>query len=234
MIPLLCITHYNRPDFTERCLASIDYPVAKLVVVDNSPSGNAPIVRKGQITFHTPGCGCGPAGNMIMKRFPSPWWLFSGNDVQFQPGDLEKMAKAADLSGEAAAVVGNLEAAFMAITWRGMNRVGLMDENFYPAYMEDFDWFYRCKIAGETIIKAIGVNALHGHRGECSATIMSEAPLQAANNKSYAVNVAYYKMKWGGYWQKEQFTTPYNIPNAPASYWKFMPELRKQQIWERD
>lgn len=244
-IPLLCITHYNRPDLTLRCLKSIDYPVDNLLLFNNGPVefnmhgldydgvGEALGQAKKLHRFITPRLGCGPAANMAMKCFPLPWWLFSGNDIQFQPGDLQKMADAVWANHEScAAMVGNLEAALMAITWRGLNRVGFLDENFYPCYMEDFDWFYRCKIAGENIGQAQGVNALHGHRGECSSTVESDPACKKANEKSYAVNCAYYRTKWGGDWQKEIFVTPYNAPNAPASYWKFIPELRKQQIWE--
>ena len=105
-IPVLGIPHYNRPDLTARCIASIDYPVGKLVLVVNSENSiselgliqrelaarmDAGLVKSTHIITH-PNAGVAGAWNEIIKLFPAPWWLISNNDIEFAPGDLKKMA----------------------------------------------------------------------------------------------------------------------------------------------
>ena len=53
-IPVLGIPHYNRPDLLARCIASIDYPVEKLVVVVNGAPQDMIALVEGAIVGRDP------------------------------------------------------------------------------------------------------------------------------------------------------------------------------------
>jgi len=106
--------------------------------------------------------------------------------------------------------------------------VGLWDENFYPAYMEDIDWFRRSKLAGETIVQALNVQMIHG----LGKTIDFHSAIKRENDRTYANNCEYYRLKWGGGHRQELFDHPFNDPNWPIDLWRFEPYLRKQNQWK--
>jgi hypothetical protein len=93
-----------------------------------------------------------------LVRAREPWVLVLNDDVGFEPGVLAVGVAAAWArhathaavfvnSNEPGMAGGNLFSAF-AITRLGYLAVGSMDENFFPAYFEDCDWFYRLKVLG--------------------------------------------------------------------------------------
>ena len=117
-IPVLGIPHFNRPDLLLRCLASIDYPVEHLVIIQNGLDKDMPPlvsvwheldhlppdhqpgqpvndyvrhVKKLTVLKFDPQAGVAGAWNTIIKQFCAPWWLIANNDIRFAPGDLEKM-----------------------------------------------------------------------------------------------------------------------------------------------
>ncbi len=103
-IPVLGIPHYNRPDLLARCIASIDYPVDKLVIVYQGKEHHidcrdgafvgAPDCVKETILISHPNAGVAGAWNEIITLFPAPYWMISNNDIQFAPGDLKRMHEA--------------------------------------------------------------------------------------------------------------------------------------------
>lgn len=255
-IPVLGIPYYNRADLLRRCIASIDYPVANLVVVDNSngrpvpeqerhPQRPASDALEVQIAYSVPECvanievirhpnaGVAGAWNEVIKFFPAPWWLISNNDIQFAPGDLEKMHLAVSREQMAGIVYGNHGASWFAITQHGVNTVGLFDENIYPAYLEDCDWSYRADLLGVRRCDCPGVRAVHGDgvlTGSC--TVNANPELAAKNSRTHGGNFNYYRRKWGGLNGTEVFKTPFNDPPWPVWAWRFETETRAAQQWD--
>jgi hypothetical protein len=83
-------------------------------------------------------------------------------------------------------------------------KVGFFDFNFSPAYFEDADYVYRCKLAGIEITKPeILRTIVTGH----SSSIEKDPTL----NDRFQINKQYYIQKWGGEVGAEKFTTPFNI-----------------------
>jgi GT2 family glycosyltransferase len=286
-IPVLGIPHYNRPDLLARCIASIDFPVDQLVIVQNGPAAEMVVfgdreilcrekvapelretgryprlikqatlqqncVREVRILQH-PNAGVAASWNEIIQLFPASWWMIANNDIQFAPGDLEKMARAVQTNleqtppqgltiGEEAAwrevnpIVakwfGNHGASWFAITDYGIERVGLFDENFYPAYLEDCDWHYRAKLAGVVTSNVPEVQAVHGD-GELtgSCTVNSDRELQIRNVQTHSRNFGYYEYKWGGRNGAEKHQHPYGEENLPVWAWKYFPRFRGEQQW---
>ncbi len=244
-IPVLGIPHYNRPDLLARCIASIDYPVEKLVIVNNGPDrvDNVPehivdpVGHVGEVIYIShPNAGVAGAWNEIIKLCPAPWWMISNNDIQFTPGDLEKMADAAWRESRAGTPMGKLfgnhGASWFVVTQFGIHWVGLYDENIYPAYLEDCDWHYRAKLLGVRTANVEGVNAIHGDgklTGSC--TVNSDPVLRDKNVQTHSRNFGYYEAKWGGRNGQEKFKSPFNDPSIPVWSWKYFPDFRREQQW---
>lgn len=253
-IPVLGIPHYNRPDLTARCIASIDFPVAKLVLVFNQPSlpqedfkliattiTKCRHIEKFVFIFH-PNAGVAGAWNEIVKLFPAPWWLITNNDIEFAPGDLARMAttvteRQASNRADVGMFYGNHGASWFGLTAFGVGEVGLFDENIYPAYLEDCDWAYRADLLGVPRVTVDGLRARHGEvaadgtpiTGSC--TIMSDPEARANNGRTHGRNFEYYRAKWGGINEQEQFKTPFNDPHWPVWAWRFDPAFRRGNQW---
>ena len=97
-----------------------------------------------------------------------------------------------------------------AINRRVIDKVGLFDEAFYPAYFEDNDYHYRMRLEG---MKALKVHkALYFHFG--SRTRIMDKEFKEYLDVRYAANREYYRSKWGGEPGQEKFKIPFN-GNAP-------------------
>lgn len=245
MIPILAIPTYNQPSLLARCLESIDHPVGRIVIIENGPAvcrhypaGAVVIVDSGTAicdpvnatVISHPNAGVAASWNEAIKLFPAPYWVIGSDDIAFAPGDLALM-EAACSGDDWFCVASNLHFSFFAISRLGVNAVGLFDENFYPAYYEDFDWLYRAGLVDANRCRAVATKALHGFSGESSATIRSTEEIGRKNERTYAHNVEYYKLKWGGDWKQEKFRHPFNDPRLSVDYWKFSPEFREVQQW---
>ncbi len=249
MIPVLTIPFLNRPDLLERCLTSIDYPVDRLVLVDNSSRSIGRAVAERQapgrcIRLHIiehANSGVAASWNEVIKLFPAPWWLLVNNDIAFAPGDLEKVS--AFISKEytrndappLACAYANHGASAWAVTLHGIQTVGLFDENIFPAYLEDCDWSYRADLLGARRANIPDCHLIHGddfQTGSC--TVNSDPRLQRLNATTHGGNFDYYRRKWGGSNGQETFKVPFNHPHWPVWAWKFEPQirLRQQQVWE--
>jgi GT2 family glycosyltransferase len=90
--------------------------------------------------------GVAGSWNLGIKCFPhAPYWLISSNDNHWMPGGLKEMS---ELSAPDKLVMSNQ-------AWNGFSlgsdivkKIGLFDENFYPAYSEDSDYMLRIQYAG--------------------------------------------------------------------------------------
>ena len=153
MIPVLGFLTYSRFDMANRLLASIDYPVENLVIVDNSGKREyqpvKPELVKNLWFIQLPyGLGYGGGLNLIVKSTPfAPYWVLVNDDSVFEPGALEKIAEQVDTQA----------INFLNIypSWSGfvlgegaVLKAGLFDERFHPIYFEDNDYERRLEQAG--------------------------------------------------------------------------------------
>jgi len=252
MIPVMIIPTYNRADLLARLIASIDYPIENLVIIDNSPNHKQrdaiddALFLKGHAwrgyvesvhRIEHPNAGVGGSWNEGIKLFPADWWLLVNDDIQFAPsvvehaGDLQKMHDFAAIQ-DLGCAYGNHGASFWAVTQLGIETVGLFDENLFPAYLEDCDWARRADLLGVKRGNCPDINSVHGDNkltGSC--TINSDLTVQANNVRTHGGNFSYYRAKWGGNNGQEVFKTPFNDPHCPLWAWTFLPENRKRQKW---
>lgn len=186
MIPVLGFCTLKRFDLAERLLASIDYPVENLVIVDNSGTQSWTPVKPASVkkmwVIQVP-CGLGLVGawNLIVKSTPyAPYWVLVNDDAWFTPGALETIASEVDTS---ALNFLDIEPMWSAVVFgEGMvAKTGLYDERFYPLYFDDND-LERRVLHHDVPVNIIHAKVLH----ENSSTLKSG--YQAVNQVSYANN----------------------------------------------
>ena len=206
MIPVLAIPVINRPDLLRACLASIDEPIERLIVIDNSGTGElgdvAVDVRPDAMIVDPPSnLGVAASWNFAIRTTPeAPWWCIANADATFGRGDLARLA--AEMHGPRWIGINGDWRAF-GLTAEAVALAGAFDEAFFPIYCEDADYEYRCRLAGvemgfiEGGTTHVGSAAIRSGYGE-------------ANARTYPRNVDYYERKWGGHLRGgETFTTPF-------------------------
>lgn len=194
MIPVLAIPCLNRFDLLKRCIDSIDFPVAKLLIINNSgdheyipPNINV----KDLYVWRMPtNLGVATSWNLAIKSTPhASGWVLTNNDAWFAPGALQNFWSTCDpneiqLSGTPG----------WANVWVGrgvVEKVGLFSECYTNAYMEDVDYAKRADAAGVTVCVS---DAVVHH--DNSSTINSDPNLKVLNGKSHTANARLHDQRW--------------------------------------
>ena len=235
-IPILACPVLNRGDLLSRMLRSIDYPIGKIVIVNNGDDvGVASTIEQFQmldelpIEIHKPAhnLGCGPSWNFVIRNNPDAgYWLFIGNDIELAPGDLAKIDGFVRAHPDYATMPANWGHSLFAVTQAGLEGVGYFDENYWPAYSEDQDWMYRLKLAGLPWADVPDVRAIHGEPPLWgSTTVWSDSVLTQRCRITQRNNLEFYSRKWGGPPGKEIFTHPFNDESLSLKDWSIDPEL---------
>jgi len=192
MIPVLVVPVLARPELLYRMLESVDYPVGRVLVIDNGGHCSrhiltdivAKIGSRLSLLQMPSNLGVPTSWNLGIKATPFvPWWLVSNFDVVWPAGSLEAMANKADpaalvLSG------GSPPWCAFAIGERVVRQVGLFDESFHPAYWEDVDYERRCNHYDVQVVNS-GISVHHDN----SSTIA--AGYQDDINRTFHPNAAY-------------------------------------------
>jgi len=163
-----------REDLLDLHLLSIDFPVMRVFIIENGAnSGKVEAVQ--EVLNKYQGChtksqqgscvnpyicnllvlsseeNIGYAGSFnvgikAMLEHNIQYAIFNGDDTRFVPGRL-KAAKQI-LVNENACMYHIEGYSSFGITLDAVNLIGPMDENFWPAYSEDCDYWYRAQLAG--------------------------------------------------------------------------------------
>lgn len=87
---------------------------------------------------------------------------------------------------------------------------GWFDENFFPAYFEDNDMYYRIHLAGQKHY-LVTRNGFYHKQSATTGVLITK------DHWNYCEN--YYRAKWGGIPGEERFTKPFNDDNNAIDYW---------------
>jgi GT2 family glycosyltransferase len=212
MIPVLAVPVISRPDLLLEFATSIDHPVQRLVIIDNSPEGGiAADVEKpdcvAEMIVHRPLSNLGFSGsiNVVIKGYPDlPWWAFANVDAYCGRGDLAQIERAMEEHPDVPFLAGIRDFRLFGQNAAMVEAVGFWDENYHPMYCEDSDYDTRIRLAGAEHLQLFGET---GHFG--SATI-TDPRYGDHNARTYPTNRAYYIAKWGDWLTREQFTTPFD------------------------
>lgn len=221
MIPVLICPVVSRFDLLEGMLATIDHPIERLVIVDNSLSGYQPpaVPAAQRVEVIRPIIGLGYPGGInagISQTPEAAWWMWASNDLRWGPGDLAAIAERIAAAITPRMVTGSdrrLRNVYAAANRGCIETVGLFDEwTFYPVYFDDDDYEYRCHLGG---VEWMTYDGSISHAG--SATIHSSGVMATANGRTFPANFERYVAKWGGPPGAEIYGSPWNLP-VPLSF----------------
>lgn len=193
MLKNLTIPVLNRYDLLQRMLDSIDYPVEKLLIIDNGgelDSVSVPsCVKTHRVLPMLSNLGVATSWNLGFKNFyRDNYYCFASADMWFEKGDLEKLSNAS--SNRISLHRGFPHWQTFVIGENVVEKIGVFDEALHPIYFEDNDYVRRAENAG------IGISYLDlagGH--DNSSTIASDDHYSRRNSDTFMDNQAYYLRK---------------------------------------
>lgn len=154
MIPVVGLATITRFDLAERLIASIDYPVENLIVVNNSgkqawqPTKPDAVQKLWHIEVPF-GLGLVGAWNLVIKATPyADYWVLVNDDAWFPAGSLETIEREVDTEALNFAHVDQTPWAAPIFGQGCVRRAGLYDEAFYPLYFDDNDYERRIRHSG--------------------------------------------------------------------------------------
>lgn len=214
MLPNLIVPILNRYDLLDRMIASIDYPVRDLLIIDNGGEltsiSAGPWVENLHVLTMPSNLGVAGSWNLGIKSFPHDnRWTIASNDITFMPGQLEVISRAPK---NELTLMGNFPYwQVFTIGEEVVEKVGLASERFYPAYFEDNDWYGRIKNAGFPI-RYLEIHVKHDN----SSTIRSDPRLQEANQRTFTKNQAFYEAKM----REQDYTeSPWSLATRRWNEW---------------
>ncbi len=153
LIPVLGFATLTKFDLAQRLLDSIDYPVEKLVIIDNSgkkswiPEVNE-FVKETWVIRLPHGLGANGAWNLIIKSTPfAPYWVIPNDDCWFEPGALKTIAEQVQ-TDKFNFVQINTKWSCVVPGEGAVMKAGLWDEAFHPIYFDDNDYEWRMRNEG--------------------------------------------------------------------------------------
>ena len=231
-IPIL-----NRFDLLDRAIAALDYANIELFIVNNNTVDSAAqeqfdqLKQKYSFDSFSPRFNLGVAAswNRIITTAWSRGYEFvyiGSNDTMLGPGALKAMVKMEKPPQECLWLLNHFN--FWCFRLAAVPTVGLVDENFMPAYFEDNDFARRIALAGLGIVHmqaeafelngrvVPGVTSLHLG----SQTVASDPEYAVHNSNTFNNwNAAHYTLKWGGGVGGESFVTPYGDASRDIRWW---------------
>lgn len=248
-IPIIGIPIVNGVHWLERLLNSIDYPVDEVLIINNN--GRGEITKElDELTFkkydfirnlkalHMPSnLGVSSSWNLIIKLYLNlPYWVIINHDVGLIPGCLDELMELA--KDDEIGFVG--DGPLFLIKDTTVQKCGLFDENFYPAYLEDLDYYMRMN---NESVKRVSLKSqfYHGdtfHYSESgSQTWRSDLSLKGKIDFSRESNEYYMVEKWGYDWvgpgwsYYNPWKNPFNIETIPNSFTTFdLKFLRRKHL----
>ena len=189
MIPCMIVPILKGPDILRRMLDTIDYPIRKLIIIDNGDAlrhtDGWPVehVQSTKVIKMPANLGVAGSWNLGIKADPfAPWWLITNFDVEWPAGSLRMFEEQASGADVLLAQSPQPYCAF-AVGEDVVQRVGLFDEGFHPAYFEDNDLELRCAVEGVKVRRST-IPIVHHN----SSTLGFFGEI---NNRTYASNAEY-------------------------------------------
>jgi hypothetical protein len=203
----------NRPDLLLNTIDAVRPLWDELTVIDNSPERRIGKAVWQPVSVYTPPVPFLFTQTMNWEleetlRRGRPFCVHMHNDAIIPEGACEKLldcARQISQEHERWGVIYTLHDILCVYNPRVFADIGGYDTNF-AAYFSDNDYFRRMELGGwKRFISGIKV----GHVG--SQTINSDPMLRHINNVTFPLYREYYRAKWGGVPDYEQFTHPFGV-----------------------
>jgi GT2 family glycosyltransferase len=203
---IIGIPTINRADLLNEALANYfeDFKNTEIVICDNGTQEI--ITREKNFVIYRPEKNLGVSGswNMIMdyaEKVKGTHVLMLNDDIYL--GKSEEEINAIIRLWNPEFLCTELNWCSFILSVDAYLKVGKFDENFFPAYFEDNDYFRRMLLAEVNITTNAMLNPFIYRN---SMTIQKSPEL----NNGFEKNRQYYISKWGGQPTQETFATPFN------------------------
>ena len=149
-IPVVGIPVLQNHERLQRVLDSLDYPIKRLVILDQSGKKNwkpiQPECVEELIVWNFPhAMGVATSWNIIIKGNPfASHWIFLNDDIIFPAGSLAILAERARENIDKVVIPTIARFSAFSIGEGVISKLGLFDEQFFPMYYEDTDYLHRC------------------------------------------------------------------------------------------
>lgn len=213
----IAIPTLNRADLLDELLTSLDKQssyITELLIIDNGTQ-NINLDKftniKDKITLQSPMVNLGVAAswNLARRYFSknsNDWVLMLNDDINIGDKQLASIVKMLEEHKNKWMLVGPYYWSMYCVHQSCPVR---FDENFYPAYFEDNDFYRQIQLLNAGMYVG-NIEVLTPTVKRNSMTIEKDPSV----NKRFVTNRDYYIQKWGGEPGKEQFNTPFNIPRS--------------------
>jgi len=240
-IPVIGVPIVNGFNWLQRLVDSVDYPVKELCVINNNGRGELDedlerlsktphnFIQKIHICNLPSNIGCSGAYNLIIKSYmQSPYWIICSHDIAFTPNLLKEFVEKSKDENVDIIKGKQYQWDLFLIKDSVIQECGLFDENFYPAYMEDCDYYLRT-VKKNIKIHSLSVEYLHGEKdyeNSGSQTWRTDPQLREKIDYAHDCNGYYMREKWGDYWRNQEgtdwnfhpFEYPFNNETLSASH----------------
>ncbi len=234
----IVIPTINRKDFLFELLNSLEQQIhsfEKLLIIDNGKQSidisNLKLKTKTKILEPETNLGVAKSWNCGIREFKDyDYILFLNDDIVLGNDQLEEIKSKLDSQWVTLTESDFSVFALSKNCWEYFldKDKYVFDENFYPAYYEDVDFYYRLNLLENNLIgKEKVFNPLVYRKS------MSREKDKRLVRK-FQKNRLYYKMKWGGLQGKEKFEIPFNGNTIRKFFVKFWPIYRfyQNRIWD--
>jgi hypothetical protein len=254
MIPLLGIPIIKNFHWIKRLIDSIDFPINKVVLLNNNSDDKDlsrsldslekyknPYINVLKICHLPSNIGVAASWNLIIKSdINASYWLIANSDICFTSGLLHDFHHTASSTnnGMIHANCGDFDLGsydLFLIKDFVVQKIGLFDDNFYPAYCEDIDYIlritrYNWNNPTDQINKicSLGHPYFHGDEISTNSDYYIKGGGQTkkisdiiANRLEFAniQNFTYLDKKWGPNWRHiSPSAYAMNIENIPIGY----------------
>lgn len=251
-IPVIGTAIVNGVNWLERLIDSVDYPVENFIIFNNNGRDqitdelNSLIKKphnfiKNIKVCHLPSnIGVAAVWNLIIKSYlNASYWIICNHDVAFEAGFLEEMVQASQkedigiVHGKGGDFnVGSFDL-FLIKDWV-VQKLGLFDENLYPAYGEDVDYIMRIHNNHVERILNLEKSYYHGDSENYyeggSQTRKQEPELEEKLDHATGVNFGYLTEKWSiGWRQVNPQYWPFGIKDFDQRFYKFDLEKAREK-----
>lgn len=195
----LIVPVLNRYDLLNRMIESIDYPLERLLIIDNGyerrtdglgPICNNPNVKQMDFLNMANNFGIAPSWNLGVKNYPfEDVFYFGSNDCVFSPGTLEKLERESSPDRVTISEMWPHWQLF-SVGSKVFEECGLFDESIFPMNFEDDEFEWRVTSLGFQVRK-LDLPMIHdGHM-----TFRSDDYYARRNSITYQANERYFNKK---------------------------------------
>jgi len=235
---LLAVLAFTNPHLLDLCIDSWPKDVDRAVLWQGEHDEMFPVIEKYKPTININlrrkyNWGVAGGWNIIIREAFTQDYdaiVFVGSDTKMLPGFWESFIKHTENYDFVES--SHLFNCFL-ITRKCIKKVGLFDENFYPAYIEDNDYRIRVLLSGISYKRNQGNPKLFLHNE--SSTVNTNPFYRKKCDYTHELNKQYMHSKWGGEENTGWLTnykTPFNIPNWPLHKWVLDLQMRSNKHWD--